>query len=447
VASAESTRTPYLGRQLLWVALYIVLAAAPMLLLLIGPEPPGAGWWWDVSMGLGFAGLAIMGLQFVLTARFRNAEAPFGIDIIYYFHRIIAIVGMVFVLAHFGILRVAYPAALGALNPLEAPFYMTAGRLSLLCFLVIMVTSLWRKPLRIDYDYWRIAHTVLAVAGVIFAIVHIDGVGYYSEGALKRPLWIGYSAFWVLLVVHVRLIKPVQMLRRPYRVAANAPEHGDTRTLVLEPVGHDGFRFQSGQFAWLTIGQRPFRFHEHPFSISSSAERAGTLSFSIKALGDFTSTIPEIETGEVAYVDGPYGVFTIDRYPDAPGAFFVAAGVGIAPIMSMLRTLAERGDSRPFTLVYANRTWDDVIFREELEALKQSLELTILHVLEKPPENWAGPQGFITKEMLNDLLREHPEREQYFLCGPKPVCDSAQRWLKEAGVPLAHIHFELFDMV
>jgi predicted ferric reductase len=92
---------PGLVSAVLWTLIYLLLVAAPLVLLLIGPMPAGAGFWWDFSMGLGFAGMAMMGVQFALTARFRRAAAPFGIDIIYYFHRLAAIVAFGLLLAHF----------------------------------------------------------------------------------------------------------------------------------------------------------------------------------------------------------------------------------------------------------------------------------------------------------------------------------------------------------
>lgn len=430
----------------LWTCVYLGLVSAPLLLLLVGPVPPGGGFWWDLSMALGFAGMAIMGVQFALTARFRRASAPFGIDIIYYFHRFVAIVGIALLLSHYGIVRIAYPDALGPLDPLRAPGHMSAGRAALLLFVVVIVTSLWRKPLGIDYQHWRIAHALLATAAVILALVHIEGVGYYTQAPWKRWLWTGYTLFWVLLVTYVRLIKPWHMLRAPYRVKEVRRERGRTWTLVLEPRGHRGLRFAPGQFAWLTLRGSPFRFEEHPFSFSGSAEEGERLEFSIKELGDFTRTIGGVRPGETAYVDGPYGVFSVDRYPEAPGFVFVAAGVGIAPIMSMLRTLADRRDRRRLILVYANRTWEDVIFRDELESLCRRLDLTVVHVLEEPPEDWTGERGRISDRLLRQVLPQDYRRLQYFLCGPKPVSEGAQRWLRAMGVPLARVHFELFDL-
>lgn len=432
---------------LVWALGYLVLVALPLVVLLVGPRAPGTGYWQDFSLALGFAGLAIMGVQFGLTARFRRASAPFGIDIIYYFHRWMAVGGLALIGAHYAILRLRHPAALEPLSPFAAPGYMTAGRVALLLFVLLVATSLWRKPLGLEYDRWRVTHTVLAVAGVVLAAVHVVGAGYYTQALWKRALWGAYLAGWVGLVAYVRIVKPWRLLGRPWRITSVRPERGRAWTLALEPVGHDGLSFSPGQFAWLTLRSSPFRAREHPFSFSGSAALMPRLEFTIKELGDFTNTIGETRVGETAWVDGPHGVFTVDRYPLAPGFVFVAGGVGIAPIMSMLRTLADRSDERPTRLVYANDHWDDVLFREEVADLEARLDLTVTHVLVHPPEVWEGERGFVTDEVLGRALPPEPARFVHFLCGPKPMGDTVQAALRRLGVPLRRIHFELFDMV
>jgi predicted ferric reductase len=101
---------------------------------------------------------------------------------------------------------------------------------------------------------------------------------------------------------------------------------------------------------------------EHPFSMSSPPCADSKLEFTIKELGDFTRTIGQIEPGETAYVDGPYGAFSIDRYR-APGFVFIGGGIGLPPLMSMMRALAERGDRRPHLLLTANSRWERITFR------------------------------------------------------------------------------------
>lgn len=434
---------------LFWVLLYLGLVCAPLALLLVGDVPRGGGMGWDFAMALGFAGLAVMGLQFALTARLRRATAPFGIDILYYFHRLAALVGFALVGAHAAIAQFVYPDATGPAHPLQAAGHMSAGRVALIVFAVVIAASLWRKPLGIRYERWRMSHAVLATLALALAIVHVEGVGYYTGEPWKRTLWIVYTLSWIGLIGYVRVVKPWRMSGRPWRVVEVRPERGSATTLVLEPEGHAGLRFAPGQFAWLTLRASPFRFQEHPFSFSGSAERSGRLEFTIKALGDFTSEVATVRPGERAWVDGPYGVFSPDRFARARGFVFIAAGAGIAPVMSMLRTFRDRGERRPLTLIHASRDPDSVIFREEIDALGRELDLRIHTVIEHAPRDWTGERGRIDAAMLARLLPlAGPDCGcEYFVCGPKPVSELVQDALHARGVPLGRVHFELFDMV
>jgi len=429
-----------------WILAYLALVSLPLLALLVGPAPEGLGFWWDLSMALGFSGLGVMAAQFALTARFRRASAPFGIDIIYYFHRWVAVGGLALLVGHWAVLRISAPAALGSAMPHEAPGYMSAGRAALLLFVVLLVTSLWRKTLRMEYDRWRILHGVLAVAAILLAGWHIVGAGYYTAPTLSRGLLGAYTVSLVGLLLWIRVGKPWFMLRRPWSVAAVRPEAGRTWTLTLEPEGHSGFRFQPGQFAWLFLGRSPFRAREHPFSIASSAADTRTLEFTIKELGDFTGTVGRTPVGTVAWVDGPHGVFTVDRHPNAAAFGFIAGGVGIAPIMSMLRTLADREDGRPLWLLYASDRWEDVLFREELEALTKRLNLTTAHLIRFPSNSWEGEKGLLTPEIVQRWAPPTPGQAEYFLCGPGPMSTIAERALRDMGVPMTHVHWELFEM-
>lgn len=398
-------------------------------------------------MALGFTAMAMMAVQFILSARFRRAVSPFGIDIIFFFHRYLGLVALAFILLHYLIIRVDRPGALGVMNPLQAPWYMTFARIALLLFTIIVITSLWRKRLHIHYDEWRMLHIALSVTGFLLALGHIEGVNYYIGTALKHGLMTSYFLFWLLLIVYVRLVKPWRMQNKPYRVLDVRQECNNCNTLVLEPENHNGINFKPGQFAWITLRASPFHIREHPFSISSSAEDSDKIAFTIKELGDFTCTIKDIQVGEKAYLDGPYGIFTTERYPAAEGFVFIAGGIGVAPIMSMLRTMADRNEQRPLLFIYANQDIDSVIFLKELESLKTRLNLNLIHVLKTPPPDWKGESGFITSELLQKVLPDNARKYEYFLCGPKPMSDMVQQKLHDLKVPLVKIHFELFDMV
>jgi predicted ferric reductase len=253
---------------------------------------------------------------------------------------------------------------------------------ALLALVVLIATSVWRSRLRLSYEAWHLTHTVLALVLVIGALGHTLFVDEYVSSLWKQILWALMAVAFVALIVWVRLIKPRHALARPWRLERVTPERGETTTLALKPPAAAQFRFQPGQFGWFAIGRSPFSLSQHPFSFSSSAER-DEVELAVKALGDFTSRVSELEPGTTVYVDGPHGVFSMDQ-DEGPGFGLVAGGVGIAGLISMLRTMADRHDVRPAVLFYANGTWDSVAFREDLERLKGALDLTVVHVLERP---------------------------------------------------------------
>jgi predicted ferric reductase len=390
--------------------------------------------------------MAMLGVQFALTARFRRATAPFGIDIIYYFHRRISLMAAGIIAAHAAVLFAIDPRTRALLNVFAAPWRARAAVAAALVLLSLIAASLFRQRLGIGYEGWRRWHGVLAVLAVLCSLAHIELVSHYIEAPAKRALWTAYSVCWVGLLVHVRLLRPWSQLRHPYAVESVSRERGNAWTVTVRPEGHSGLSFLPGQFAWLTAWVSPFAVEEHPFSFSSSAERPERLQFTIKELGDFTRRVRELAPGQRVYLDGPYGAFSADRHP-ARGYVFIAGGVGITPIMSMLRTLADRRDERPLLLLYANRSWEDATFREELDALRQRLPLTVVHVLERPPADWNGEQGFVTDAVLDRRLPADRRSLDCFVCGPDPMRDAVELALYRLGVPLARVHAERFNLV
>lgn len=428
-----------------WISLYLAVVLVPVFLMLVPPVPSGRGFWLEFSVALGFVGLTQIAVQFILIARFKRVTAPYGIDIILRYHRQIALVAVAAILLHPLIIVLDNPSRAELLNPLGGNWASRAAWASVFALLAIVVTSVFRERLRIGYERWRLSHLVLGVLAIGFAQLHVSLAGLYVNTAWKQVIWVGTALLMVGLVVYLRVLKPAWQRAHRWRVVEVRPERGETHTLVLEPVGHEGMRFLPGQFAWIKLGGSPYSLNEHPFSFSSSAERTDRLEFGIKALGDFSSGIPEIPVGTAAYVDGPHGAFSIDRY-QAPGYVFIGGGVGITPFLSFLRTMADRGDPRPVTLLYAANSWDEATYREELEALEERLDLKTIYVLDEAPEDFEGETGYIDGGVLERQLPEEDYKRFFFLCGPPPMMDSVHAALMEHGVPEAHVQLEKFNL-
>lgn len=443
-----SDRQPHVtARAVLWLGVYLGLVLVPLFALLPDTQAPGAGFAWDFAMALGYAALAMLGVQFALTARFRRAAAPFGIDLIYYFHRYLAVFALLIALAHYAVLKAAYPLVLGSADPRLAPAHMTAGRVALLLFALLVVSSLLRQRLRLEYDLWRWTHALVAAVAFALALWHMLAAGRLLDAPWKQALWAGYGVFWLLLIVWVRLVRPWRVARDPYRVVEVRPERGRVCTLVLAPESGRSLAFRPGQFGWLTLRASPFALKEHPFSIASGAAQGGRIELAIKELGDFTRTIRHVQPGERAYFDAPYGAFSCDLLPGARGYVFVAGGIGIAPILSMLRTLADRGDRRHHVLFYGSRSRERIALREQIDALVPRLDLKLVHVLHEPEADWDGERGLITRDLLARHLPRPHDGYEFLMCGPTPMTRSVEASLAALGVPAARVHSEIFDWV
>lgn len=434
-------------RKAVWSAIYLLFILAPLFALLAGNLPPARNFATEFSVALGYSGLAMMGLQFGLTARFRHVTEPWGEDVIYHFHRRISLLAVGLVVAHPLILIAIRSPSLALPDSVwDIPWGARFAVLSIGSLILLVIMALWRKQLRLRYELWHLSHIVLALLAIAAGMLHMVGWGFYLVDPLKRALWIGMTIFWIGLLLYVRLFKPLFMLRRPYRVAEVRAERGDTTTLVMQPDGHAGFRFKPGQFGWLTLWASPFRITGHPFSFSSSAEAAdGRVEMTIRDLGDFTSAVKTVSVGQRVYLDGPYGAFTIGHPTDMH--VLIAGGIGITPMMSMIRTLADRGDRRPLVLLYGSKTWESLTFREELETLKTRLDLKVVYVLSEPPDGWSGESGRINAEVFRRHLPPEYAEHEYFICGPDVMMDAIETALGEMKVPLARYHSERYSFV
>jgi len=428
-----------------WVALYAVVVLVPLAVAFAGSPPPSRGLAVEFGVAVGFIAFAVLGLQFLLTARFPRMAAPLGLDALLRFHRLAGIGALLAVLTHVLVLIAVRAEFRQFLNPLDE-FLRAAALWAVLGAITLLIAlTLWRRPLGLPYQWWRITHGLLALAVLSIGVVHIFRVGHYSADPWKMVFWAGFAASAAALLGWTRVVRPIRQLRAPYEVVAVTPETDRVWTVALAPRGHAGMRFRAGQFAWLALDQPPWHIDAHPFSFSSSAAAHNRVEFTIKALGDFTAAVGAVPVGARAYLDGPYGNFTLDER--SAGAVFVVGGVGITPALSILRTMRDAGDPRPAWLVYGAGSIASVLRRSELEVLARDQGLQLTLVLEEPPPGWPGERGRITRAVLARSLPDPSTPGlQYFVCGPGPMMDAVGEALSSLGVPARAVRSERFNI-
>lgn len=387
-----------------------------------------------------FATVLIM-LQFVCGAGNRPIDIAFGYDKVLKAHRYIGVTAI----------------ALATLHPIflyVTPFYVVPawqeglsgegfGIFALLALLAIGVTSIWRKALQIEYEAWHRIH-YLGFAVVVLVAVHALLLGTDMQGGWKRLVWILMLSAYMLLFVWLRIIHPRIIRSRVWRVTSVDPVSPDTWQLDLVPEGHSGIQQIPGQFVNLTLHTPNPAAESHPFTIANAPREDGSVSLVIKEAGDHTSRTGLTEVGARASMEGPYGEFCHLRW-GGDRLLLIGGGIGITPLLSMLRYMYAHRDERPVTLVWAAPTEAGILYHDELEEMKPHLNLHVIYVLSEQ-EDYEGETGFVDKEFLErNLDQEELLDSKIYLCGPKIMMDTVDAALLELDVKAWDIHSEEFE--
>jgi len=217
----------------------------------------------------------------------------------------------------------------------------------------------------------------------------------------------------------------------------------DIRRLVLKLVDDEAFTFKPGQYVDISI---PGGEEHRSFSMANLPSPAGELEFMIKLYpgGHFSGLLEDgsIKVGDELEVTGPYGVFTL-RTTSPRRLLFIGGGAGMAPILSLLRSLHETTSERAAAYYYGARSERDLFQTEQLRALSDALpDFTFVPALSDDANGWVGETGLIT-DVVERLEGDVSEVDAY-VCGPPPMVEAAIALLEAKGVPEAHIYFDKF---
>ena len=201
----------------------------------------------------------------------------------------------------------------------------------------------------------------------------------------------------------------------------------------------EGFEYDAGQYGIFTpLPDEPDL--SKPLSFSSSPSEPFLEVTKRISPSDYSTAIDGLKTGSEVVFAGPAGHLT--RRGDNGPVVFVAGGIGITPVRSILRYLEDRGTRGKRALVYANHCLEEIAFGEELERMKEvNPSLELIHVLQDPPVGWQGFTGFITTRLIKSAVPDVAERT-VFLCGPPLMVSSLEGILTELRVPREKVRKE-----
>jgi predicted ferric reductase len=211
--------------------------------------------------------------------------------------------------------------------------------------------------------------------------------------------------------------------------------------------------YQAGQFAWLKIGSSS-PLPENPFSIAScSNKNSSDISFLIKDVGDFTHQISQLQVDQKVFIDGPYGNFGVETFlNNRDQLVMIAGGVGIAPMISVLRQMERDQDpevlNKKILLIYGNRVIEQAVNLKEMVNLESFKHLELIQLISEPTKEWQGLTGVLDAPTLERILSSqqiNSKTAQFMICGPAEMIDSVETSLDQFGAPLANIASEKFQ--
>jgi predicted ferric reductase len=390
---------------------------------------------------LGLVALVLLALQPITALRFRPLETAFGQDRLLAFHRWSGTAALTLAALH---PLVVY----GPGQPLAGPSSLQLwreglGALALIGLWLAVLPSLNRRFVRLAWEPWRRLHIAAACATGALVLTHALALASAQREGWRLGAWTALALVWLAPIVWKTTVsRHRDAARHPYTVTGVRAVANGITELALSPAADTaGLRFRAGQFAYLSLHSAAVPDEAHPFTLAAAPDADGRVQFAVKALGDFTAKLGSVKPGDRATLEGPYGRFTPSRFGgEVTGLTLIAGGIGITPLLSVLRTLAAAEFPFSVTLLWFCRTPTDAPYRETLEAWAAAHPAFVFRPLYTREGGQRSGMG-----TLAALLPRYARGMHAMVCGPDGLMRAALRTLRESGYPRRAIHAERFN--
>ena len=407
----------------------------------------------QLPVALGLLAFSLALTEIFIALRPKKLEQKIGLPLMYSVHGTMAIILMIAAIAHAGSELNAQKDF--AVTPTVTPAGFVAMALLILTTLTgVFILSntfvkrsrklrnLKEKIFKREAGHWVHRLSVLAVVA-IFA--HMMSIEFVRSNTLLSIL----SALYVVLAVGGYIGSKVANRLLPKYVLRNSSQQNPTVFgLEFEPQKGTLMSYEPGQYVFVRFLNSELSKESHPFSISSAPEsNRTTLQVMIKNSGDYTSQINKLKTGDIATLEGPYGCFMDSKTANADTPLvMLAGGIGITPILSILRSQIEKQVSRRIILVWGLTSQKDLLQLNELQQMKQQNDNFSYHITFSKELVDFFDYGQISQEYLQSIGVDTLYREaDFFICGPDPMMNSMKKILSDHQVLVNNVHIEEFS--
>ncbi|MEU4237343.1 ferric reductase-like transmembrane domain-containing protein [Actinoplanes sp. NPDC026619] len=384
-------------------------------------------------------------LQVLLMARIPIAERAFGQDRLARWHRWAGFSSFWLMVAHIVLITLGYAGAdhadvLAELWDLTWDYpgmlLAVAGTLALI---MVVVTSVRAARRRLRYESWHLMH-LYAYLGVGLALPHQlwTGADFLASPGATAYWWTLYAVSAGAVIAYRIMLPAWRNWRHRLVVSRVVPEGPGLISVYLTGRALGQMPVRAGQFFQWRFLDGPGWSRAHPYSLSATPH-GGMLRITIKELGDGSARVAGLRPGTRAIIEGPYGKLTSETYGGGP-VTLLGCGIGVTPLLSLLGELPYRPGEATF--VYRARSEAEVAFREELEWFARQRGVRVIFLLGPRGDSWlpARQADLTAAQIAPDVARS-----QVYLCGPDAWTAAARTACRDAGVPDARLHTEVFS--
>lgn len=404
------------------------------------------------SLGIvaGLVGTDLLLVMLVLAARLPPIDRAFGHDQAMAVHQSLGKPALYLILGHAALLITGYALAeninvlVEAWNMFQSLPDLPLAFLGLALMIGVVITSLVLVRRKFRYEAWHAVH-LLAYLSVLVAIPHQLSVGgLLREGALARYYWLALYIAVAGSIIVFRFVLPVTR-SLTHRLVVDRVDTVAPGVVSITLTGRQlaKLRATSGQFFVWRFWAHGLWWQAHPFSLSSAPSERG-LRITVRGLGDASRQLPQLARGTRVSFEGPYGLFT-ENARTSQRVVLIAAGIGVAPIRSLLETVSFAPGHA--TVLLRSHSLADTYLVDELTDLCRVRGAELRIIAGKRPH---GVSTWLPADAARagvTLLKIVPELHysDIYICGPRPWTDAVVRDARSCGVAKKQIHYERFD--
>ncbi len=437
-------------------------ASAAVLLLIVAGNGAAIVWMWLHGGGIsgvhgrpealtslgritGLLGVYLALLQVLMLSRLPPLERLIGFDRLTSWHRLNGKACVSLIVAHVLLITGGYSLAdrltfVHEFSRLLGVYPgMVTATIGTAVLVLVVLSSITIARRRLRYETWYFVHFTV-YAGIALGYLHQLPTGNeFVVHPVQADYWISLYVTTLAILIAYRVVRPIRDAFR-YRLRVRSVTVEAPGVTSIEVAGRDlyALRAHAGQFMLWRFITKGRWWQSHPFSLSAIPD-GDSLRLTVKAVGDFSRAIGNVEPGTRVFVEGPFGVFT-SALRRRPKAVLIAGGIGITPLRTLFEELSESAD---VTLIYRVVSRSEIVFEEELREIARRTGAA-LHLLIGDHRTRKGAM-LLGSQNLARLVPGIADRDAY-ICGPAVMIDATRQALEQLGVPEEQIHSERFAL-